>query len=122
MGHIVWTDLTVADADGIRDFYSAVVGWEPEAVSMGDYSDYTMKSPETGDAVSGICHARGVNAALPPTWLVYVTVEDVDRSAATCAEMGGEVLVEPRGMGAMGRYCLIRDPAGAVCALFAPAA
>ena len=43
-GTIVGFDLTVADADPIRDFYAAVVGWLPESFAMGDYSDYFMKS------------------------------------------------------------------------------
>ena len=38
-GQVGWFDLTVADADTIRDFYKAVVGWETEAHDMGDYSD-----------------------------------------------------------------------------------
>jgi hypothetical protein len=46
----------------------------------------------------------------------------VDSSAARCVELGGTVLAGPRGMGSYGRYCVIRDPAGAVAALFAPAA
>jgi hypothetical protein len=31
------------------------------------------------------------------------------------------VLVKPKGMGGYGRFCVIRDPAGAVAALFQPA-
>ena len=27
-GTVVWSDLTVADAGALRDFYAAVVGWE----------------------------------------------------------------------------------------------
>ncbi len=66
------------------------------------------------------CHARGVNADLPPQWLVYIVVDDVDRSAATCQELGGAIVAGPRPP-AGGRTCVIRDPAGAVCALYEPA-
>jgi hypothetical protein len=62
-----------------------------------------------------------VNASLPPQWLIYITVANVDISAATCLELGGKVLVDPKDMGGYGRYCVIQDPAGAVAALFAPA-
>lgn len=48
-----------------------------------------------------------------------LTVEDVDASAALCVEMGGKIVSGPKAMGEMGRYCVIRDPAGAVAALFA---
>ena len=117
-GKIGWIDMSVDNADEVRDFYKAVVGWGHEDVSMGDYADYSMTTPG-GDAVSGICHARGSNAELPGGWLIYITVADVDASAAACAEHGGEVIVPVRGL-AGGRFCVIRDPSGAVAALYQP--
>lgn len=122
IGTIGWTDLTVEDATGIRDFYAEVVGWQSAPVSMGDYEDFTMMAPG-GDKspVAGICHKRGSNAALPSQWMVYMVVESVDRSAARCEELGGKLLVPPKDMGGYGRYCVIQDPAGAVAALFQPA-
>lgn len=118
VGTITWTDLTVPDAEEVRDFYAAVVGWTPQALDMGGYSDFVMSTPE-GTAVAGVCHARGVNADLPPQWLVYITVGDVDRSAARCVDLGGKILAGPKNMGSQARYCVIQDPAGAVAALYA---
>ena len=119
IGKIGWIDMSVDDADGLRDFYQNVVGWKTEAVSMGDYSEYSMLLPGSGEAVSGICHARGSNAELPGGWLIYITVADVDASATACTDNGGEVLVRPRGL-AGGRFCVIKDPSGAVAALYQP--
>lgn len=116
VGQICWRDLTVENADEVRDFYSAVTGWTASPQSMGDYDDYNMTMPESGETVAGICHARGSNANLPPQWLIYITVEDVEKSAARCRELGGQVIDGPRAMG-KSRFCLIRDPAGAVAAL-----
>lgn len=115
IGSIGWVDLTSAEAPRLREFYEKVVGWEPQAVSMGDYEDYNMLKP-AGGAVAGICHARGVNADVPPQWLIYITVSDVKKSAALCREQGGSVLVEPGDDG----ICVIRDPGGAVAALYQP--
>lgn len=119
-GSIGWVDLTVSRADEVRDFYTAVAGWESEDLSMGDYSDYVMRPSGGGEAVSGICHARGVNANLPPQWLIYISVPDLDASLARCVERGGKVRVEPFSMGAYGRTAVIEDPAGAVAALIQP--
>ena len=88
---------------------------------MGGYSDFTMVTAGGGKPVAGICHARGTNAALPPVWLVYITVPDIDASVSRCSELGGQILFAPKEMGSMGRYCVIQDPAGAVAALFQPA-
>jgi len=120
LGSITWTDLTVPDAERVRDFYKEVAGWEASPVDMGGYSDFSMTAPG-GDTVAGICHARGSNKDLPAQWLVYINVDDLDRRASRCRELGGEVLVGPKSMGDYGRLCVIRDPAGAVAALFEPA-
>ena len=116
-GIVTWQDLTVADATRLRDFYHAVVGWTPEPVNMGGYSDYTMTAD--GQQIAGVCHARGTNADLPPVWMLYISVADLDHSLAECERLGGQTLTPIRGYGA-GRYCVIKDPAGAVCALYQP--
>ena len=120
-GTIGWTDLTVDDAKAVRDFYKKVVGWTTSNVDMGGYDDFTMIHPTSGDAVGGVCHARGSNADLPPVWMIYVNVDDLDESMAQCVELGGEVISGPKQMGSMGRYCAIKDPAGAIMSLFEPA-
>lgn len=117
IGTLAWRDLTVADAEALRDFYRDVVGWFSQDVDMGGYSDFSMVAPGTGETVAGICHARGTNANLPAQWLMYVVVEDLDHSMQRCTESGGEVIDGPRSLG-QGRFCVIRDPAGAVCALY----
>lgn len=119
-GAIVWTDLTVQNADAVREFYREVVGWGTTPVEMGGYSDYTMTTPADGSAVAGVCHARGVNAGIPAQWLIYINVADLDESMARCTKLGGSVVFGPKSMGRHGRYCVIRDPAGAVAALLQP--
>ncbi|MFQ5547888.1 MAG: VOC family protein [Woeseia sp.] len=119
LGKIGWIDLTVANATGIRDFYSKVTGWKAEDVSMGEYNDFNMTMPESGEPAAGICHARGGNAELPSQWLIYITVADVEGSAGVCREMGGRVIVGPKSMGA-GKYCVIEDPNGSIAALYQP--
>jgi hypothetical protein len=116
-GTISWMDLTVDQAERVRDFYQAVVGWQPEAQSMGAYSDFVMNAD--GVATAGICHARGANADVPPVWLIYITVEDLDHSIDETQRLGGALLAAPRSYGG-GRYCVIKDPAGAICALYQP--
>ena len=116
-GRIGWIDITVEDAEGLRDFYAAVAGWKPENVDMGDYADFNMTMPGSGTPAAGICHARGGNAELPPQWLIYIFVVDAEASAETCVELGGRVLVGPKSM-AGGKFAVIEDPGGAVAALY----
>ena len=118
IGRIGWVDLTVPNADEIRDFYEEVVGWKHSEVPMGEYSDFNMSSPDTNEPKAGVCHARGMNAGLPAQWMIYITVANLDRSMENCRSRGGKVILGPREMPGYGRYCMIQDPAGAVAALF----
>lgn len=118
IGSVTWNDLTVPNAEEVRDFYCKVIGWKHESVEMGGYSDFSMLTPNEGKAVAGVCHAKGVNAGLPPQWLIYITVEDIDVSIKNCLELGGSVIAGPKKMGEQGKYCVIKDPADAAVALF----
>ena len=127
IGAIVWHDLTVDDAESVKDFYAKVVGWDTGNVAMGGadgtdnqsetYNDFTMNLPGTAETVAGVCHARGSNTKIPPQWVMYVGVEDVAASAKQCLALGGEILDGPREM-AGSTYYFIKDPAGAVLAIF----
>jgi len=122
-GSVGWFDLTVPDASAVRDFYKEVVGWAASEVPMGGYDDFCMHPAAEGvPPVAGVCHARGGNANLPPVWLIYINVADLDASLAACAAGGGAVVSGPRSLGGAGRMAVIRDPAGAVSALYEPAA
>lgn len=115
-GAVLWHDLTVPDAAGVRDFYQRVIGWTSTGQDMGGYEDYNIFA-SNGECVAGVCHARGSNSNVPAQWLMYVSVPDVVEAAERCRQAGGDVLDGPREM--MGKmFCVIRDPAGAVLALF----
>jgi predicted enzyme related to lactoylglutathione lyase len=117
-GVVTWMDLTVNDADGVRDFYRDVVGWKTMDINMGEYNDYCMMSPSDDQVRSGICHHRGSNTGIPPVWMMYINVTDLDDRMEKVKQLGGEIVHGPRKMGEKARYCIIRDPAGAYCALY----
>jgi len=104
VGTVAWFDLTVSDAVEVRDFYQAVVGWTTSPVDMGGYQDFCMHPPAGGEPIAGVCHARGSKA-------------DLEGSLGVCRARSGAVLAGPKSMGTA-RYAVIRDPAGAVVALY----
>jgi predicted enzyme related to lactoylglutathione lyase len=119
LGSVGWIDLTVGDAPALRDFYAEVLGWTPAGLDMGGYEDFVMTTPG-GEAVAGVCHARGENAALPPVWLPCFVVADLAASVAACEKRGGVVVHGPRTLGAYGALAVIRDPAGAHASMLQP--
>jgi uncharacterized protein len=51
---------------------------------------------------------------------MYINVANLTKSIEQCNELGGAVIYGPRSMSGYGTMAVIRDPAGAVCALFEP--
>lgn len=118
VGRVGWIDLTVPNATEVSDFYSDVIGWGKRGESMGEYEDYHMLAPGTDESVAGVCHARGINAHIPPMWLPYFLVSDVDEAYAKARELGAEVITPLSPEGMTWRFAILRDPAGAAFALF----
>ena len=120
VGRIGWLDLTVPDASATRDFYRQVIGWSAQDVGMTDgdnrYADYNMIG-DGGNPVAGVCHARGVNAGLPPVWMIYLPVGDLTESVRRVEEEGGTVVREMRQKNGEYAYAAVRDPVGAHLAL-----
>ncbi|MEM6793625.1 MAG: VOC family protein [Acidobacteriota bacterium] len=114
-GVIAWLDLTIPDAPAVRDFYREVVGWQVEDVAMKDgdeaYADFNMLGGD-GKPAAGVCHARGVNAGLRPTWMLYLPVGDLEESLRRVRQEGGAVLKEVRGSSGECTCAFIEDPLG----------
>jgi uncharacterized protein len=120
VGRIGWLDLTVPDASATRDFYRQVVEWSVQDVEMRDgevrYSDYNMLG-EAGSPSAGICHARGMNAGLPPVWMIYLPVGDLTESLRRVKEEGGSVIKAMQQDDGEFAYAAVQDPMGACFAL-----
>jgi len=113
-GAFSWIDLTTPDLEGAKAFYTALFGWETEALPM----------PE-GMGAYVMCRRRGRDAAAmsqsteqPPHWNSYVTVESVDATAERAAGLGGTLLAPPFDVMDVGRMAVVQDPTGAVVCLW----
>src|SRR5918999_5906462 len=115
-GTFSWTDLSTPDADGARDFYGPLLGWE--------FVDEPIPE-EAGGGVYRMARIDGRAAAAMyetterhPAWASYVTVDDVDAMAASASELGANLMGEPFDVMTSGRMALVQDPTGAVFAMW----
>jgi hypothetical protein len=114
-----WVDLSTSDEAAAIDFYDGLFGWADEANDAGGGMVYHMQ--KRGDDYVGAISAQRPEEAemgVPPHWGVYITVNDVDATAANVAAAGGQVLAEPFDVMDAGRMVVIADPAGAVVNLW----
>jgi predicted enzyme related to lactoylglutathione lyase len=118
-GTFAWVDLATTDAAGAKAFYDGLLGWEAEDTPAGDAGTYTMLR-KNGRDVAGLYElgAELGPQGISPRWTSFVTVVDVDGTATRAEELGGTVLAGPFDVMDAGRTATVRDPQGAVIALW----
>jgi predicted enzyme related to lactoylglutathione lyase len=115
-GAPTWNELYTRDLEASTRFYGAVFGhaFDPLPELPDDYRLVRVGD----DVVAGMMQMTDAIASpeMPPYWLNYFELDDVDAGFARVRELGGEVLSEPRDS-PYGRWAPVRDPQGGVFAL-----
>jgi uncharacterized protein len=105
-------ELRTTDVAGAQAFYGELLGWTFE-----DLGPYT--SIRNGDTLNGgILELQPEWGPIPPHWVPYFVVEDVDAAVRAVGEAGGSTIVEPNEVPA-GRFATVADPTGAIFSVFA---
>ena len=117
-GTFCWADLGTTDTAAAKRFYTGLFGWSFEDRPMGDqyYTMLELHGKHVGALYPQQEDER--SAHIPPHWMCYIAVESADKTAARAAELGGTVLAPPFDVYEAGRMAIIRDPDGAVVALW----
>lgn len=111
-GAFGWFELMTTDVETAKTFYNGLFGWEYETVPIPG-AEYTMVKVD-GIAVAGIMEMTKECKSMPPSWGIYITVNDVDTTVASIAELGGKVLRPAFDIPQVGRFCVLQDPHGAI--------
>lgn len=115
-GRWVWNELHVPDTSAALAFYGRVLGFQHRAFGPDAGEAYFILSRDGVDR-GGVTSA-GCNE-VPPHWLPYVHVRDVDGAVARGRRAGGEVrMVED--IPGVGRFAVLVEPGGAALALLSP--
>jgi predicted enzyme related to lactoylglutathione lyase len=114
-----WIDLATTNAEAAKTFYTALFGWTFEDMPTGQGSDYTMFFLD-GKEVAALyqMNPQQLEQGMPPHWLSYVAVDDIEAVAAKVPDLNGSVLVEPFPVFDFGQMSLLQDPTGAMFALW----
>jgi predicted enzyme related to lactoylglutathione lyase len=117
-GTLCWADLSTPDVKRASDFYSAFFGWQI-AADPKDSSGYLhIKNGE--HFIGGVPPSKYRQPGVPPHWMAYFLVDDVDASASKAKGMGANFYVPPMTVEGVGRMSVIADPQGAGFAIFKP--
>jgi len=119
-GAFSWCELMTTDPTASTTFYGELLGWTVEPMNMG--MPYNVL--KVGDAAIGgiMGMPPGAQPGMPPMWMCYVTVADVDATVKRVEGLGGKVHMPPTDIPTVGRFSIIQDPQGAMLNLITYAA
>jgi predicted enzyme related to lactoylglutathione lyase len=121
-GRFLWYELMTTDVEAAKAFYTAAIGWGSQPFPGVGEMPYTLWM--RGEAPVGGMMAlpeEARSAGAPPHWVPYVGTPDVNGTADRARTLGATVLVEPMDIPTVGRIAVLKDPQGAVFAIYAPA-
>jgi len=115
-GEFVWSELVAADHVAAFNFYTGVFGWEKLGEhDMGPMGKYFLFG--RGSTQFGGMFTKGKEMRMPPSWLYYVQVDDLDAAIARAKAKAGKLMNGPVTVPTGARIAQLLDPQGAAFAL-----
>lgn len=122
LGRFCWYELMSKDPNGSKAFYTELVGWASEPFPGGGdtpYDLWLLDQTPIGGLMALPEEAQKQGA--PTHWLPYVSTPNTDASAEKASALGGTVMVAPQDIPGVGRFAVLKDPQGAMFAVYTPA-
>ncbi|WP_327682980.1 VOC family protein [Kitasatospora sp. NBC_00458] len=112
-GALGWVELLTRDPDGAVAFYPAVFGW-----TVAPSEQYTQWGLAGEDFGGMLAMGEEFPPQVPPHWLPYFAVADVDVTAFRAGNLGADVLMAPTSVPDGPRIAVLRDPQGAAFGIY----
>jgi len=106
-GAMLWNELSTRDVEKAKTFFNKVLGWEYKV----DENNYTMILNK-GRMNGGMMQMDESWGDMPPNWMVYFNIDDLDGSLKKVEALGGKVIMGKTSAGAVGEFGIVSDPAG----------
>ena len=115
-GTLCWADLSTPDEKKASQFYTGLFGWQINADPKDPSGYLHIKNGE--HFIGGVPPAAHRQPGVPPHWMAYFQVDDVDATAAKAKDAGANLYLAPMTMPGVGRMSVLADPQGAVFSIF----
>ena len=118
-----WYELMTTDMAGAAAFYAKVTGWEANAAPMAPPGmAYRLLGLPGHMPAAGLMNLPDPARAMgvPPHFIGYVDVPDVDAALAKAVSLGARVAVPPTDIPNVVRFACIWDPQGAAIGMITP--
>lgn len=108
-GSFCWNELATRDSEAAKTFFANLLGWEYEDSPNAPTPYVIIKNQDL--QIGGMIQMDEQWGEVPPHWMVYFSVADIDQSVAKLQELGGNVCV-PIFEIPVGRMSVVGDPQG----------
>ena len=109
------------DVETSKAFYKDVIGWDYDPMPMPNGTYNIAKAPGAETPSGGMFQMPDEWGDMPPHWVAYICVDDVDAAVGKTEASGGSVLEKPFDVPGIGRIAIIADPGGARIGVMTPA-
>ncbi|RAP35411.1 glyoxalase [Legionella quinlivanii] len=118
VGNFCWNELATPDVSAAKEFYGKLLGWQFTEQVTGDMVYNFIKIPGSDDlgGIWGIPKDR--QNEIPPHWMGYILVEDLEDKLEKATELGATVKMPVTPVGEIGYFAILVDPTGAHIALW----
>jgi len=117
MGGVVHFEMPYVNRERMAKFYQSAFDWKTQMTGedMGNYVVVTTTEtdeagPTQPGAINGGFYEKGPDSPTCPS--IVIAVDDIDASAKSVADAGGQVIGEPMEIPGIGKYVSFIDTEG----------
>jgi uncharacterized protein len=119
VGEGSWHELLTTDAAAALKFYSEIFEWQPsDTMDMGPMGKYYMFNRPHG-MIGGMMNKPPEMAQVPPHWMIYFRVPDINAAVERIKKNGGTIINGPMEVPGGDWIVTATDPQGAAFSLHA---
>lgn len=120
LGNPCWYELTTSKnhLQSAEDFYANILGWTFDDAGMPGFDYHLAKT--ANDMVAALMQQPDDAAGVPPHWMTYFAVDDIDAFLADARAAGARLIRGPDEVPGTGRFALLTDPQGAAFGVLQP--
>jgi predicted enzyme related to lactoylglutathione lyase len=104
-----WAELNAKNTAGAERFYPKIFGWGMKKSEATDGAPAYTEWQVDGESIGGAMDTTTFQMEVPPFWLVYFMVANIDAAATKVKELGGQVMNGPSDYPG-GQFAVIMDP------------